>query len=69
LDLLATTEATQKFGHLVNLRAAVQRAKEAGIWDSVKKHYKYTPYQASELQHRQQELREFLATMPLRAVT
>jgi hypothetical protein len=71
MDLLATTEAAQKFSHLIQLRAAVERAREAGEWvkrASGEWHRKYTWTAALILQKREEALKEFLSTMPLRVV-
>jgi hypothetical protein len=71
LDLISTTEAAQKMGHLIQLRATVQRAKDAGELVQRKSgqwHRKYTPQQAIWLNQRERELREFSATMKPRLV-
>jgi hypothetical protein len=75
MDMLASYEAAQKYKNLIELRKAVQRAEEAGMWVTDKteagftsSHYVYTPEQALCLQRRQQELKELLATMRPRLV-
>lgn len=65
MDFLSASEGALKFAHLIELRKAVRRAEEAGkIGPDGHRHY--TPYTASELQARKEELKGFLATMPLR---
>jgi hypothetical protein len=71
MDLLSTTEAAQKMGHLIQLRAAVERATVAGKMvqaESGHWHRHYTPEQAVALQQRRQELAGFISTMRPRLV-
>lgn len=67
LDILSASEQAQKYKNLIELRKAVQRAEEAGMWvDSPvgdSSYRAYTPEQALCLQRRQQELKELLAAM------
>lgn len=61
MDLLSTTEAAQKMGHLINLRGAVRRAEELA-------QRKPSHRNAVLLQRAQRDLIEFADTMRPRLV-
>jgi hypothetical protein len=61
MDLLSTTEAAQKMGHLIKLRAAVNRARMDNALQKSRE-------SAAILQRLQRDLAEFSSTMRPRLV-
>lgn len=71
LDLLEQRDGLEKWSKLIALTDAIDRAKQGGelvIRLNGRTHRKYTPYQAKEIQHLEQQRKELRGTMPLRAV-
>ena len=72
MDLIEQQERCQKWAKLIALTDAIDRARSGGelvIRPTGLTHRKYTPYQAKEIQHLEQQRKELRATMALRVIS
>jgi hypothetical protein len=71
MELLAQRDGLEKWSKLIALTDAIDRARQGGelvIRSNGRSHRKYTPYQAKEIQHLEQQRKELRATMALKVV-